>query len=1749
MSEIQNFNIDPYYDDYDEDKKFLRMLFRPGYAVQARELTQLQSILQRQITRFGDHIFKNGSVVTGGQITFDNSVISLRIEPVNSSNLTIDLADWLGKSIGDEHALVHGGAVAKVITTLNEEGDSPTLIIKQTTGAKIFSASESIFTIEDQPFEAIANIDSNFVTSNASIVSIDGGVFYIDGFFVDVDAQTIVLDQNSREPDFKIGLVVNNEIVGEQTDTSLLDPALNASNYQAPGATRYKVQATLSKRALDSEDDTKFIELLRIETGTVNQVQIVPIYNELEKILARRTYDESGNYTVEPFVAEIEEHIPNPGESANNSLFSLLLSPGLAYIYGYEYRTASPIKIDAEKAREKANVTSYEINVTYGNYFVGANLSGFFDISTMPLVDIHCVKASGIVTTNTTTYSSTKIGTTRVRQLEYSSAANTSDPTTYQHLVYIFDPIYSSITANATGGTTTTINLAIDGTSSTTANAYVGASIRITTGPGSDGFIRTITEYDESTLVVTVNDNFFEAPDANSVYVIEFNIRDAESFVANTPGTPVLITANVDVTTTNKEGSVETGYTFLSDTDFNKLVCRFPDSYVDYGTTNRNYRGKLVSTNQGPISNVVTISTGSASTNFVGDGSLSDSDVLDHFIVVTRTAAAGLPAYSIVPMTAATGRDISVTGGTSADLDLGNNEFTAIDVIATVDFTGADAAPRSKSLTLANTTNVATGGGTTIGNTTIYLSSGQVAISTPNKTPGLQDNLYVSDIFKLDGKFERKYGRFNTFKAGGDTILSSFKVVDSGNTLAAVVDADLTDLAKDITYKYILNTGQRDNFYDYGSITLNQGSTPPTGQILVLFDYFTHSGTGYLSVDSYIDSNLGANTEIRYPKIPIFSSPVTKEIYVLRDCIDFRPIRTNASATSPNYTLTGVSLPKKGEGVELDYSYYLSRSDRLVLKIEREFELLKGISSELFVTIPNELENSMSLYTFDIPPFTFFPEDIQINYIENKRYTMRDIGLLDRRLKNVEYYTSLNTIETRASEEEIVDSTGLVRFKNGLLIDAFTGHGVGDVSKIDYFCSIDEEKNELRAAHETYPITFSVDEGSTDANISSGHIVTNPYTVTPIITQDVVSSVIKINPFLFSNFVGVAKLFPASDVWIDTKTLRRKTVNLGNGDSEAWDLIGQALSDTRSGPFAVQWGSWQKTSVKEGSQYTVSAGKKDRIVYNNNDNPGSFWHYVDHYEQTYQNWRNYYGRVGTQKTIVPERVTRSIGNVQVDLSTIPYIRAQTLNFEATGLAPNLLMYSFFDDVSVDNYAQRPSNLRLVTGSLSDNFLDTFGNSEKITSTSGGTATVIKQIGRSWSLENPKLYVMDVIGTFAPGDTITGSKSGATAELDIPFMLSGSVSSATSSTITLSNGMPYNNVYVDFSNTMLTLVAANTFPETRGTFDTGGVTPAQLNSAFAFNTIKIVAGPGLGQERTITGYNGATKVATINSAWTVRPTNKSVYSLGNLQSDDAGIMVGRFHLPNNNNIRFKTGVRKLRVCDSSTNNPDEIISFADIDFFASGVLNTVQPTSVSVTVPKVKTTTVFDSKDNLTKKRVGSQVVSKTDYIGYYRAPGGGGCGSIICTKLHELGYLPERIYIADEIFGEWLRQNDPDAYFGYLKWAAIVVDWMSGEGPQCMFWIRDKEKRAKAQKALSTKWAIKIATPWAHHMAHLVGIEKEDNRAGRAIMKVGLTVSRWVGRLTKPGKPSKSVFIGYTMWMVFTLLWLLSHLKNKEIGK
>ena len=77
---IKTYSEAPYYDDFDETKNYHRVLYRPGYAVQARELTQMQSALQAQIDRHGQYAFKDGSRVVNGEVSLNTEYDYLKLE-------------------------------------------------------------------------------------------------------------------------------------------------------------------------------------------------------------------------------------------------------------------------------------------------------------------------------------------------------------------------------------------------------------------------------------------------------------------------------------------------------------------------------------------------------------------------------------------------------------------------------------------------------------------------------------------------------------------------------------------------------------------------------------------------------------------------------------------------------------------------------------------------------------------------------------------------------------------------------------------------------------------------------------------------------------------------------------------------------------------------------------------------------------------------------------------------------------------------------------------------------------------------------------------------------------------------------------------------------------------------------------------------------------------------------------------------------------------------------------------------------------------------------------------------------------------------------------------------------------------------------------------------------------------------------------------------------------------------------------
>ena len=288
MPSPTDFNVSPYYDDFTESKKFHRILFRPAFAVQARELTQSQTQLQNQIERLSDHIFDKGAMIIPGEIGYDLKYYAVKLTSKSASSL----ADYDGTTLTGGTS----GVTAKVVNYVATDGTDPdTLFVKYlntaSDGSTIsFSDGETIKSSGTCSPTAVVNS-----TATGSAAQIKQGVYYINGFHVQVSAQTLILEKYSDTPSYRVGLTVAESFVTPGDDTSLNDNAQGVSNTNAPGAHRFKIELTLAKKALSSTDDGNFYELLRLSSGVLqNQVRTTE-YAVLEDTLASRTFDESGD--------------------------------------------------------------------------------------------------------------------------------------------------------------------------------------------------------------------------------------------------------------------------------------------------------------------------------------------------------------------------------------------------------------------------------------------------------------------------------------------------------------------------------------------------------------------------------------------------------------------------------------------------------------------------------------------------------------------------------------------------------------------------------------------------------------------------------------------------------------------------------------------------------------------------------------------------------------------------------------------------------------------------------------------------------------------------------------------------------------------------------------------------------------------------------------------------------------------------------------------------------------------------------------------------------------------------------------------------------------------------------------------------------------------------------------------------------------------------------------------------------------
>jgi len=427
MPQKTNLNVAPYYDDFAQDKNFYKVLFRPGYSIQARELTQLQSSLQNQIESFGKYAFKQGELVIPGEVGFNNKLNFVKLSSVSEIPINVDgkvvykkydITQLKGETLKGLTSGVTGIVVEANIST---ETTSDLIFVNYTNSGDAgnedtFRQGETLEVVDgvNTPLLvvgtdgsvlptsiSVTNPDTRETTSLesptmgfASAVKVEEGIYFVNGFFVRTSEQLLIVDNYYNSPSSKVGFKITESIVTSEEDSSLYDNAIGSTNYSSPGANRLKIELQLVKYSLTEITDKNFIQLLLIKRGSVQSQVVQTDYNLLENTLARRTYDESGDYVVEDFPLDVREYYEQDGNFGVYSLDDLgtvnglptneaknklvaSIGPGKAYIKGYEIVNSETKYLPIDKARETlgrddirlktTGLPTYKITNTWGS--------------------------------------------------------------------------------------------------------------------------------------------------------------------------------------------------------------------------------------------------------------------------------------------------------------------------------------------------------------------------------------------------------------------------------------------------------------------------------------------------------------------------------------------------------------------------------------------------------------------------------------------------------------------------------------------------------------------------------------------------------------------------------------------------------------------------------------------------------------------------------------------------------------------------------------------------------------------------------------------------------------------------------------------------------------------------------------------------------------------------------------------------------------------------------------------------------------------------------------------------------------------------------------------------------------------------------------------------------------------------------------------------------------------------------------
>ena len=1121
-----NLNVSPYFDDYDPDKDFLRVLYRPGFPVQARELTTLQTFMQKQIERFGSHIFKEGSRVSEGNITVNRTVTRLFLTGSGNSSFPIanartasslaDVATLQGKIITNSDGTVKARVLLQPTGSVGTSNIG-NLFIQYITAKEFASTGDFIYaTIADNPGLVTAELVNTFnAVSPSCLGEITEGVYYANGFFTRVNAQTVVISSTTNTPSVKLGFRAEQTIVTQNADATLYDNARGTSNEGAPGSHRLKQTLAFATLALDAEEEENFFRVATIENGTmVESVVGNPQYSDIGNTLARRTYDESGNYSVKPFPLTISD--------ADSDTYNIRIGKAKAYVKGFEVEIIAPKIINFSKNSDFVRTKSYKIpfnNIT--NFLVNSssgNLPGQTGSDPYTYANRLTLKDSdgdtiGVARAYGFFNSSLYIYDVKMFQVITTSSPITvsdgNDILSNRNTGYVYN---NDGQAGVAGNATTLINwsgrfannqsisstVASISSSTTITNSQIFELTDVVTITGAGGFTASVSEplNLNPELINTVSAEIKTLRGTATVFDNDFTIVENTGISSSTMNgywNESRVDDQEEVEKTlrfkylkikNTGAAARTGTNFGWSAQDKHISLAYPDVFKVYGINE-------------------------ASSSSFATGQFSRIEVNTTGLV---------PVGSTI---------IGQSSGTTAIVALQNATSTGADDIA--------------STTGYHSTLTGTGSTSTL--EVIYQKN--TAFTT-------------SEVLKV------------VSPAGVSAYTSPITFTSSTNPTG-----------KDLSGMYTLDNGQRSEYYDIGRLIRKNGKqAPATGDIIIFYSYFIASPVNnfYYSTDSYSKLDYYKD-DVRYYSEPQEIGYVAKNIgRDLRNSIDFR-FRVEDITTDINDSPFMISSRnfynqpriKPDTVFTADFDEFQSNITSLSITKDGSLTYKKGQPALFNPKKPEEVKDAMSLFYLTIPGgVRYAEEEIEIETVDNKRYTMRDIGRIEDRVNRIEDAVALSLLESQALHDDIQG-----RAKSGFLVDDFSlaqnnPNSSADTEHEEYRASIDVIDNMLIPGQTDgvqLPLQFSSKINIDDYYYQTSDIIIKKYNEEEFLSQNNATGCHRINPFATWIYVGELKLTPNEHHW-RTKVNNYFTNLYGSvrpfsGDS---DQFSQFLRVTTSSP-------------------------------------------------------------------------------------------------------------------------------------------------------------------------------------------------------------------------------------------------------------------------------------------------------------------------------------------------------------------------------------------------------------------------------------------------------------------------------------------------------------------------------------------------------------------------------------------------------